>query len=65
MFGAALIAALAGYGVELATAGMHHITVAVLVVGTYGVVYLAAARVLNLDEATVFMDSALRRLRRR
>ena len=65
MFGAALIAALAGYGVKLATAGMHHITVAVLVVGTYGVVYLAAARVLNLDEATVFMDSALRRLRRR
>ena len=65
MFGAALIAALAGYGVQLATTGMHHILVAVFVVGVFGVVYLVAARALNLDEATAFMDSLLRRIRRR
>ncbi len=65
MFAAALIAAAVGYGVRLATGGMHHITVAVLVVGTFGVVYFAVARALNLHEAQVVMDSVLRRLRRR
>jgi putative peptidoglycan lipid II flippase len=67
MFGAAVIAAIAGCAVRLATvhAGMHHILTAVLVLGTFGVVYLGAARALNLDEAAAFMDSALRRIRRR
>jgi putative peptidoglycan lipid II flippase len=65
MFVAALVAAAAGYGVRLATGGAHHILVAVLVLGTFGVVYFGVARALGLQEAKVVMDSVLRRLRRR
>ncbi len=62
---AAILAALVGFGVELFTTGMHPILVAVCVLGAFGVVYLAVARALQLEEATVFVNSVLRRLRRR
>jgi putative peptidoglycan lipid II flippase len=65
MFGAALIAAAAGYGVKAALGPLHPIIIAVLVLGTFGVVYFGVARALGLSEARVVMDSVMRRLRRR
>jgi putative peptidoglycan lipid II flippase len=65
MFGAALIAGAAGYGVKVAVGPMHPIIVAVLVLGTFGAVYFGVARVMGLSEAKVVMDSVLRRARRR
>jgi putative peptidoglycan lipid II flippase len=64
MFAAALIAAFVGYSVRLAAPGLHPVPAAVLVVGLFGVVYLAAARALGLGEAQVFVNSLLRRMRR-
>jgi putative peptidoglycan lipid II flippase len=65
MFGAALIAGAAGYGVKLAIGPLHPIIVAVPVLGTFGLVYFGVARALGLSEAKVVMDSVLRRVRRR
>lgn len=65
MFGAALAAAAVGHGVRIAAVGLHPVPVAVLVAGTFGVVYLTVARALGLTEARVFVDSLLRRVRRR
>ncbi|MEJ0036734.1 MAG: murein biosynthesis integral membrane protein MurJ [Gammaproteobacteria bacterium] len=65
MFGAALIAGAAGYGVKIAVGPMHPILVAVLVLGTFGAVYFGVARVLGLSEAEVVMGSVMRRVRRR
>ena len=65
MFGAALIAGVAGYGVKVAVGPLHPIIVAVLVLGTFGAVYFGVARVMGLSEAKVVMDSLLRRVRRR
>jgi putative peptidoglycan lipid II flippase len=65
MFGAALIAAAAGYAVKWAVGPLHPIIVAVLVLGTFGVVYFGVARATGLSEAKVVMDSMMRRIRRR
>jgi putative peptidoglycan lipid II flippase len=65
MFGAALIAGAAGYGVKVAVGPLHPIIVAVLVLGTFGVIYFGVARALGLSEAKVVMDSVMRRARRR
>jgi putative peptidoglycan lipid II flippase len=65
MFAAAAVAAAAGYGVRIAAQGMHHIVVALLVVGVFGIIYFGVARALKLHEAQVVMDSVLRRFRRR
>ncbi len=65
MWGAALIAALAGYGVQLATAALHPVLVAAFVLGTFGILYFGIARVLGLSEAEVVMNSVLRRFGRR
>jgi putative peptidoglycan lipid II flippase len=65
MFGAAIIAGAAGYGVKLALGPMHPILVAALVLGTFGVLYLGLARVMGLSEAKVVMDAVMRRVRRR
>jgi putative peptidoglycan lipid II flippase len=65
MFGAALIAAAAGYGVKATLGPLHPIIIAVLVLGTFGLVYFGVARALGLSEARVVMDSVMRRLRRR
>jgi putative peptidoglycan lipid II flippase len=64
MFGAALIAAAAGYGVRLALPALHPVPMAAVVAVTFGVVYFAVARLLGLSEARVVFDSVLRRLRR-
>jgi putative peptidoglycan lipid II flippase len=65
MFGSAIVAAAAGYGVRVAAAGYHPVLVATFVVAAFGVVYFGVARALGLAEARVVMDSALRRLGRR
>ena len=65
MFGAALAAAAVGHGVRIAVAGLHPVPMAALVVGAFGVVYFAVARALGLTEARVFVDSILRRVRRK
>jgi len=65
MFVSALVAAGAGYGVRLAAGGSHPVLVAALVVGVFGVVYFAIARILGLAEARVVLDSVVRRIRRR
>jgi putative peptidoglycan lipid II flippase len=65
MFGAALIAGTAGYGVKVAVGPLHPIIVAVLVLGTFGLIYFGVARALGLSEAKVVMDSVMRRVRRR
>jgi len=65
MFGAALIAGAAGYGVKVAVGPLHPIIVAVLVLGPFGLIYFGVARALGLSEAKVVMDSVMRRARRR
>jgi putative peptidoglycan lipid II flippase len=65
MWGAALVAAAGGYGVQLATTSLHPVPVAVLVIGTFGVLYFGIARLLGLSEARVVMNSVLRRLGRK
>jgi putative peptidoglycan lipid II flippase len=65
MFGAALVAAAAGYLVQLAVGSLHPLIVAVLVVGVFGVVYFGVARALGLSEAKIVMDSVQRRFLRR
>lgn len=65
MFGAALVAAAAGYGVRVVAGGSHPVLVAALVVGVFGVVYFAVARMLGLAEARVVLDSLVRRIKRR
>jgi putative peptidoglycan lipid II flippase len=65
MFGAALVAAAAGYGIRLAAATLHPLITAAAVTATFGVVYIAVARALGLAEARVFVDSLRRRVGRR
>ena len=63
MFSAAGVAAAAGYGVA-AGAGdaLHPVPEALLVLGVFGVVYLALGHALGLEEADVFLASFRRRL---
>lgn len=65
MFGAAIIAGAAGYGVKLVLGPMHPIIVAALVLGTFGILYLGIARVMGLSEAQVVIGAVMRRVRRR
>ena len=65
MFGAALAAAVAGYAVRFAAVGFHPLLSAVLVAAAFGAVYLAAASVLGLAEASPVIAALARRFRRR
>ncbi len=64
MFAAAAVAALAGYAVQRAFAGLYPLVLAMLVTAAYGVVYFAVARALGLDEARAFVRAFARRLER-
>jgi putative peptidoglycan lipid II flippase len=65
MFGAALVAAAAGWGVRFAIAGLHPVPTAVLVAGAFGVVYFGVAAALGLAESRVILDRVIRIARRR
>jgi putative peptidoglycan lipid II flippase len=65
MFASALLAGFAGYAVKWTIGAMHPIVVAVLVLGTFGVVYFGVAWLTGLSEAKVVMGSVMRRVRRR
>ncbi len=65
MFGAALAAAAVAHAVRIAVSSLHPVPLAAVVAATFGVVYLSVARALGLAEARVFVDSLLRRVRRR
>jgi putative peptidoglycan lipid II flippase len=65
MLVAALAAAVAGYGVRVAAAGIHPLLAAVLVAAAFGTVYLVAARMLGLAEATALGEALARRVRQR
>jgi putative peptidoglycan lipid II flippase len=66
MFGAALVAAAAGYGVKVASgAQLHPLSLAFLIAAVYGAVYFAAAHLLRLDDARASAGALLRRVRRR
>jgi putative peptidoglycan lipid II flippase len=64
-FGAALIAAAAGYGASRVTAPVHPLPAAVLVAGVFGIVYFTMARALGLTEARAFTEALSRRIRRK
>ena len=64
MFGAALIAAAAGYGVRTVTMHIHPVFMAALVVATFGVIYFSVARIFRLDEARVVIGALIRRVQR-
>ena len=61
LWASAALAAAAGWGVKLALGNRHPIVFGAVILGTYGVIYFAAAYFLNVEECT----SALRRLTRR
>ena len=61
---AAIIAATAGHVMQLAASGFHPLLTAALVAGAFGLVYLAVATWLGLDEARAFTKALLRRVRR-
>ncbi len=63
-FGAALFAAAAGYAAKLALSGLHPLLVAAIVVAAFGAIYFAAARALQLEEATSALAALARRVRR-
>jgi len=65
MFGAALVAAAAGYAAHVAGAGMHPLLAALLVTAVFASVYFAAARVLGVAEARAFIDALALRVRAR
>jgi len=51
LWSCAAVAAAAGWGVRVLTAGRNHLVAGLLVLGTYGVVYLAATVVADVPEA--------------
>jgi putative peptidoglycan lipid II flippase len=63
-FGAALVAAAAGYAAKLAVSGLYPLLVAVIVVAAFGAVYFAVARALKLEEASAVLAALARRARR-
>jgi putative peptidoglycan lipid II flippase len=63
MFGAALVAAAAGYAIRFAAPTLHPVIAAAIVTAVFGAVYITVARVLGLVEARVFVDSLRRRAR--
>ena len=64
MFGAALVAAAAGYTAAVAATSIHALLAAVLVTGVFAVVYFAAARVLGVPDARAVIDALTRRVSR-
>jgi hypothetical protein len=65
MFGAAALAALAGYAVRAVSAPLHPSLAAACVAAAFGAVYLGAALKLGLGEARVLTAGIVRRLGRR
>jgi len=65
MFAAALVAAAAARGADVWLAVSSPLLTGLLVAAVFGVVYLAAARLLGLDEARTLLGGVLRRVRRR
>jgi putative peptidoglycan lipid II flippase len=65
MFGAAVLAGGAGYGVKLLLEPLQPVLAAAVIAAVFGLVYLIAARLFEVSEAQVFSDSLLRRLRRK
>jgi hypothetical protein len=65
MFAAAFAAAGAARGADVWLAVSSPLLAGVLVAAVFGVVYLAAARVLGLDEARALVGAVLGRVRRR
>jgi putative peptidoglycan lipid II flippase len=63
MFGAAAVAAGAGYGVRFAAGALAPLPLALLVAAAFGCVYLAAAYFLRLGEARTALVALLRRAR--
>jgi putative peptidoglycan lipid II flippase len=61
---AALVGASAAWGIRLLLPPLTPVWLAVLVLGTYGVAYLAATLVLRVPEARTLVDGVTRRLRR-
>jgi putative peptidoglycan lipid II flippase len=64
MFGAAGLAAAAGYGVRLALADWQPLPAAFVVAAVFGAVYFAAGAALGLPQARALPAAALARLRR-
>jgi putative peptidoglycan lipid II flippase len=64
MFGAALLAAAAAWGVRWLLPVTHPVYAAVAVLGVYGLVYLGAGAALGLGEAAAFFSRALGLVRR-
>jgi putative peptidoglycan lipid II flippase len=64
MFGAALIAAAAGYGVGVVAHQLHPLPLAFAVTAVFGAVYFAAARLFGLEEARALVGTLTRRFRR-
>jgi len=60
LWASALIAAAAGFGVERMAAGTHRIAMAVLVLGSFGVLYFILTTALGIPESS----AVLRRIRR-
>ena len=61
--GLALVSGAAGFGVKLGVAGMHRIPVAVIVLGTFGVLYFGLAFAFKVPEAVSLVDRIRRRLK--
>jgi putative peptidoglycan lipid II flippase len=63
LLGIALASAAAAFGVKLATLGLHRILTAVLVLGTFGLLYLGLTRAVQVPESVSLIDRVRRRLR--
>jgi len=63
-FGAALVAAAAGYGARLVASGLHPLLLAVIVAAVFGAIYFTVARLLALEEARSMLVALGRRARR-
>jgi putative peptidoglycan lipid II flippase len=62
LVGVALAAAGAGFGLKLGVSGLHRIVVAVLVLGTFGVLYIALTRAFNVPESVSLIERVRRRI---
>lgn len=64
LWGAAAVAAAAAWGVRLVLPPLQPVWIAVVVLGTYGAVYLGATMALRIPEARALTDVVARRVRR-
>jgi putative peptidoglycan lipid II flippase len=58
---AAIAAGAAGFGVKLLVPGAHRVLMALLVLGTFGVVYFAATRLFRIPESAALLDRIRRK----